>query len=594
MVPISIPAKYTWVERQAQTRPRLDEICKVAAVTPVVDRLLHNRANCILDYQAGYVGIASTDNIDFYKTGIDCISEHVKAKKPVLVYGDSDTDGCAATAVMVRTLEACKLSEIRHVIPNRLSDGYGVSVDLVHETLKNETASDWLIVTVDCGTNDTEAINTLVAEGYKVVVTDHHLPEDDQKVLPDTVIVNPKLSMPEDNDEYEMSGCYVAAKVALNVLRCFSSGNSIPFYVDYAHQLVALTILSDQILINDTARREYYAARIGMKEDLSQCHIGLQYLFALCRAYDGQPIDTQFLNFYIIPKLNSAGRMGIPEVAYNLLAMYPEHGIAGDELDKWIADTKTKAYTYASDLLALNNERKNIENAVLLEAIEQIQQDPINQHDGIVVFDPKWHLGVVGIVAARLADMYGTPVIVLTSVDGTVKGSGRAPEEYDLHSILEKCKDTLTGFGGHRGAAGVTMTTEQVQNFVVAFQKEVRACKIEKPELLIDATIKVKDMYDMRNHMALDIFEPYGRGNLPVMYKLEKLRVNSLWKARGSQFFLLEDPENGNTLTVSQFRGDVRCDLNGHIVNVIICPNPLYFTGLATLEYRLVDMEVVQ
>ena len=577
--------RYNWVQREASTSSRTESIIKSTSPTRVVEQLLRTRDYAILDPVVGDFGITSSHNRDKYKKGIDRIIEQIKAKKPILVYGDSDVDGVSATAVMVRTLEAIVGEEVKHVIPSRLTDGYGVTVPLVEKTLEGEDPSSWLIVTVDCGTNDTEAINTLVDKGYNFVVTDHHLPSDPNAPLPNCIVVNPKLLVDEKDDEYELSGCYVAAKVALSVMEELAP-TKFDHYANVAHVLVSLTTMSDCILINDTARREFLAARYN-----TDIHPGLRILFRECRATDGQPIGTQFLNFYVNPKLNSAGRMGIPEIAYKLLAMYPPEN--GDEVSDWYSYNGAEVYGLVANLMGMNNERKKIEEGVMGEALEMVHSDPDTHHTAVVVCKDSWHLGVCGIAAARMVELLGVPVLTIAgSEDGILKGSGRAPDEYDLHGIMERCKEHLTQFGGHRGAVGFSLRPDQLVDFSNKFREETAKSERVKPELLYDATVKIKEMYDIRNLLAVDTFEPYGRGNLPVHFRIDNVRVVGMNKSRGSQFLFLEDPEDGATLSVALFRGNISHELEGHYVSVVICVNPLYFTGLASLEYKLIDMEV--
>src|SRR4051795_3983932 len=359
----------------------------------------------------------------------------IAAGRRVCVHGDYDVDGISATALAVLLLRELGADVDWH-LPSRFEEGYGVSRQTLGR-LADEGCG--LLLTVDCGITAVEEVAEAKARGLEVIVTDHHRPAD---TLPDCPIV---ATRPSEYPFPELCGTGVVYKLGKAL---FGVDSEVPKrHLD----LVALATIADVVPLVDENRA---LASAGLRALARTAKPGLR---ALMRAAGVDPatVDAGACGFRLGPRINAAGRLGHPRAALELL----------------LTDDADEARRLANTLEDLNRERQAVEARIFREAAAQVEEWPEDKRGrrAYVVAGENWHEGVIGIVASRLVERFGRPVVLIAGTDGDWKGSGRSIPSFDLHGGLRACSQFLGRWGGHRAAAGLSITPENVEPFAEAF-----------------------------------------------------------------------------------------------------------------------------
>ncbi|HTZ18151.1 MAG TPA: single-stranded-DNA-specific exonuclease RecJ, partial [Dissulfurispiraceae bacterium] len=409
------------------------------------------------------------------------IREAANRGERVLVHGDYDADGITATAIMTEALRRHGI-DAQFYIPNRVH-GYGLG----HEGIKSaRDCAASLIVTVDCGITSFAATAEAVSLGIDVIVTDHHEPATHNAIsdgpgtilLPSAVaIVNPKLAAsPSGNEEMpaaELSGAGVALKLAQALL-----GNDIENVRDL-FDLAALGTAADIVPVTGDNR-------IILKEGLSLIQsgerAGIRALKEIASVKAGA-LRTSTLHYMLVPRINAAGRISDATDVVNLL----------------LTDSSGEAARLAEWVDGLNQQRQEIGESVYSAAMEMVQALGYRENgdSAIVVAGHGWHRGVLGIAAARIAEAFYRPAFVLSIEDGTAKGSARSIPPFDIHEGLRRCSGILKRFGGHKQAAGLSLSAADIEVFREQISGIVRESVQEDdlvPVLRIDAQLNLSDV----------------------------------------------------------------------------------------------------
>ena len=396
----------TWVDR-----PVANEQIRMS--TALITDICRRR-----DYINGINTIFNIDDTspqynEHYTTVANMVLTAINNQTPIIIAGDYDVDGMTATSVLYRCITAIRNSNVTWWIPSR-DDGYGINAEKIMEVAQNNKFQSGLVITVDNGIAAAEEIAKLPPV-FKVIVTDHHLA--DGKELPKCeYILDPKVFAKEEDDEYMISGCFVAAKLGLALLKLVQYKDY--DLITYCEVLTGLSILSDMIPMNNTVRNIMSLALIGFN---TIEHPGLRSLMTLSGFRYGSDVTTNFLAFILIPKLNAAGRMNRVDLGMKLLLDTEDTSEGGKD-----------SLLLANELINCNRSRKTLEDIMVKEAFTLVDiiyhRDDDKLPPAIVVHKSDWSSGIVGIVAARLADLFKVPVICLTGKD-TIHGSGRANKQ---------------------------------------------------------------------------------------------------------------------------------------------------------------------
>ena len=379
----------------------------------------------------------------------------------IAVCGDYDVDGMTGTSLLVRFLRLAakppstpdEEGQVTWSIPDRQQDGYGLSIRAI-EALAEDGVT--VAVTVDNGVTAVEPIRRAVELGMDVIITDHHLPGDE--VPPALAIVNPRLGAEgplEGAGAHDLCGCGLAFQLAWAVAdRLRGRGMDamkLKSFLRDAIGLVALATVCDVVPLRGQNRLLVAA---GLSSLRRSPHPGIQALLEVCEL-GRLPLTTEDVGFKIGPRLNAAGRLGTPEVVIELLT----------------TDDAARARDLAKSLDDANKERRRIERGVLDEA-EAVAKQLVEERDpsALVVWGEGWHMGVVGIVAARLVDKYARPAAVIAFDEGKGRGSCRSVAAVDVHQALEASCDHLGNWGGHAAAAGLDIDLDSAPAFREAFE----------------------------------------------------------------------------------------------------------------------------
>ena len=407
-------------------------------------------------------------------------------KERILVYGDYDVDGTTAVALVYKFLQQFS-SNIDYYIPDRNEDGYGISkrgVDYANSTGVK------LIIVLDCGIKAIEEIAYAKSLGIDFIVCDHHVPDEQ---LPCAVaILNPKL----EGSTYpypHLSGCGVGFKF----MQAFAMDNGIPADQLYPLlDLVAVSIASDLVPIMGENRILAYH---GIKQLNHSPSTGLKAIINVCGLNDKE-ININDIIFKIGPRINASGRVQQGKVAVDLL----------------IENNLKAALEMSHQINEMNEARKELDKSMTEEANRIVEGlESFDERRAIVIFNPDWHRGVIGIVASRLTEVYHRPAVVITCTGDMATGSARSVTGFDVYKAMESCRDLLDNFGGHTYAAGFSLKVENIEAFAKRFEDFVTDNILPEqtaPVIEIDAELEFQQI-TRRFFNDLKKFAPHGPEN---------------------------------------------------------------------------------
>ncbi len=401
------------------------------------------------------------------------------------MHGDYDVDGVTATAVLVRALRTLG-AEVDWYLPSRIDDGYGLAAATVARLAERGTD---LLVTVDCAITAVEEVAAARAAGLDVVVTDHHTPRADGR-LPEAPLVHPRVGGYPCAD---LCAAGVAYKLAGALLE--GAGED-PALADEDLDLVALATVADVVPLVGENRR---LVREGLRALAGTRKPGLRALMEVARVDPGT-VDATAIGFRLAPRINAAGRLHRADAGLELL----------------LTEDPARARAIATELDAVNAERRDVETRIMFAAEAQVaEQGPAPAY---VLADEGWHPGVIGIVAARIAERHHRPAVLIALEGAEGTGSGRSIPAFDLLGGLTAAGRHLERYGGHRAAAGLTIAREHVDAFRESFA--AHAAEVLEPDDLVpkvrvDAVVS-GDVLTLELAEELERLAPFGQANPPV------------------------------------------------------------------------------
>jgi single-stranded-DNA-specific exonuclease len=421
---------------------------------------------------------------------VERIDEALAKNQKILIYGDYDVDGTTAVAT-VYDFFSKRFKEIEYYIPDRYTEGYGISFMAIDWASNNGYS---LIIALDCGIKANDKVKYANKKGVEFIICDHHLPGDE---LPDAVaILNPKQA----DCPYpfkELSGC----GIGLKLVQAYCIKHEIDFKeVEEYMDLSAISVASDLVPIMDENRVLAYQ---GLKKLKTNPNRGIK---ALLENYAPRPeYSVNDIVFFIGPRINAAGRIAD----------------AKDSVRLMISDKDKDSQQIAEMINHHNNERRNFDSSITEEAFNMILGDKdFHNRKSTVLFHSEWHKGVIGIVASRLIEKYYRPTIVLTESNGMAAGSARSVEGFDLYHAIEECADLLEQYGGHTHAAGLTLRVENVPKFIEKFEsivvKNIETRSLT-PEIEYDTEIPFRAITP-KFFSVLKQFAPFGPGNMSPIF----------------------------------------------------------------------------
>ncbi len=490
----------------------------------------------------------------------------------VVVYGDYDVDGTTATSIIYTFLKSFGL-DVHYYIPHRFKEGYGINPDGIKYAAKIEAD---LIVSVDCGITAVKEAAYIKELGMDLIICDHHNCGDE---IPDAVaVLDPKR--PDCNYPFDgLSGAGVGFKLIQGAIKKLGLSETLAYqYLD----LVAISIASDIVPIIDENR-------ILMREGLilinTNPRMGIKALLKLIKVKPGT-VTTSSIVFSIGPRINAAGRMGDATAAVELM----------------IAENETSAERSAKELESINVRRRTTDTRTTEEAMAMLENDyKMDEISSMVLHHPEWHLGVIGIVASRLVDAHYRPAIMLSTVEGKIKGSARSIKGFNIYEALKQCDDLLEQFGGHEFAAGLTMNESNLEEFRKRIDKIAFNDLSEndfKPELTIDDNLDLNSV-DNKFWKLLTQFEPFGPGNHRPVFVSKNICIEGVPTIVGNGHLKMRIRQNNSAVfdaigfNMHEFIPQLRnCDKDKIDVAYVLEEN--HWNGKRTIQMRLKDIHIQQ
>ncbi|EFR44581.1 single-stranded-DNA-specific exonuclease RecJ [Streptococcus pseudoporcinus] len=558
-----IKAKYQWEIQEEKPDSGFFQLAKKEGLSPESAQILYERGIQTPEQVGAFLHADLSQLHDPYllndmEKAVTRIRLAIEKGETILVYGDYDADGMTSASIMKETLEMMG-AEVRVYLPNRFTDGYGPNLSVYKYFIQQEAIS--LIITVDNGVSGHEAIAFAQAQGVDVIVTDHH-------GLPDTLPEAFAIIHPEHPDaDYPfkyLAGCGVAFKLATALLEGVPAE-----FLD----LVAIGTVADMVSLQGENR---ILVKNGLSILRQTERLGLQELMALADV-DLDQFNEDVIGFKIAPQLNALGRLDDPNPAIDLLTGFDEE----------------EALAIAELVNLKNEERKTLVQTIYDEALQMVDLSKPVQ----VLAKEGWHPGVLGIVAGRIMEEISQTVIVLNCEDGYAKGSARSIDAINIFEALNAKRELMTAFGGHAGAAGMTLPVDNLDALSQALSEFIEENQIDcnqKNSLTVDAILDLE-------HLSIDLLRslqsigPFGMGNPKPVFLVKDFQLGQA-RTLGS---------HNAHLKLRLQKGPVATDLlafnQGHLLQdfqqargleLLVTLSVNSWNGKTTLQLILVDARV--
>ena len=473
-----------------------DALAQQLRIAPVIAKLLIARglgdpvrARAFLS--AGLESLHSPHALLDMDVALERLQRAIRDGEKIRIHGDYDVDGTTSTAILKTAIELAGGQATFH-IPHRLKEGYGISLQAVDASAQDGVT---LMISVDTGIRAAAVVARAAELGLDVIITDHHLPD---AAIPNAVaVINPNrpgCGYPNK----DLCGVGVAYKLAEALLSSLGWPEAkLRRVLDSFLKMVAIGTVADVVSLTGENRILVKHGLAALRDLRSP---GLRELFAVAGMEPGAYPTARNIGFQIGPRINAAGRMAS----------------ATDAVELFLTKDVMRAQAIAAQLNEHNTARRAEEDAVRDAILEQCLQTPVGADSFALVFSGEgWHRGVLGIVASRLVDRFHRPVFVLSEENGTASGSGRSIAGFHLLDALDSMPELFAKYGGHKHAAGLTLSADAVAEFRERLNRHASGCLTQddlRPALEIDALATLPELNDDL-YRGLEALEPFGHGN---------------------------------------------------------------------------------
>ena len=547
-------------------------------LSPIVSRILMSREIVTVDTARRFLSPSLRDLHNPFlmqdmKKAADRLIRAIYQQEKIVIYGDYDADGITSVVVLLHFIRQI-YKDVTHYIPDRIAEGYGLHREAV-ERLRQEKGMG-LIVTVDCGISDHEAIAYARKIGIDTIVLDHHELSD---TLPDAVaVVNPNRK-----DCHFPFKSLAAVGIVFNFLIALRSSlrregfwknDHYPNLREYL-DLVALGTIGDIAPLVDENR---IFAKVGLDLMTEDRRIGISALKAVA-GLEHQVIDSGKASFCLIPRINAAGRIASPQVAVELLMA--ENQVQADEL--------------AKKLDGFNRKRQIMEKAIFNDLLQRVGDQFDSGKIGPLVFaSPDWHPGVIGIVASRMVDRFGRPAILISLKDGIGKGSGRSVADFNIYQGLKRCESLLLSYGGHRYAAGISIREEDIEKFS-ALLKEVVYEHSPETDFTVCTTIDAQcSLTDITNDLLSQFAQlaPFGSRNPEPVLCVRNVIVASPSIVGNNHLKMRVSSDGVSRNSIWFSNGQYLNELSKAILDIVFTPQINVWNGSSDIQLKMKDVAV--
>lgn len=505
------------------------------------------------------------------------IAKAIDKGENILIYGDFDADGVTSTALLLRTLTFLS-AKVDYFIPDRENEGHGLNSKALVKLMAVKKPK--VLITVDCGVSDVEQVEFLNSFKIDVIITDHH--EAPEKLPPAVAVINPKaqnaldekLKTAQIEHLTSLAGVGVAFKLAQALLEHYQQLEFIYDILPY----VAVGTVSDVVPL--IGENRYFVAK-GLQLISSGRHYGLKRLLEIAGYVLEQGITSEQIAFGVAPRINASGRLDTVEDALKVL----------------ISDNKQEIEMSIVSLNNFNKVRQELCENIFLEAEEMLKTQG-NTDNAIILFNPKWHIGIIGIVASKLVEKYYKPTFLMTYSEETkqVRCSARGISELNIYDIISANSELFDGFGGHAMAGGLSFDVEKVSFETVKKSlnktiNEMLGEQVLKPSLNVDFELKSGEI-DGNLIADIERLQPFGAANpnpVFLMKNLTLLQKKLMGSNRNHLKLLVEDLKHNTYDCIWWSKGDISL-VPGDKLDIAFCPQINTYNGATTIQLILQDV----
>ncbi len=535
-----------------------------AGISEFAAKLLLNRSILTREQADEFFNNEEISN-PFNMAGMDkaaeLISSAIEEGEKITVYGDYDCDGVTATVILYGYLEAIG-AEADWYIPSR-EEGYGLNADAIDRLAKNGTR---LIITVDNGISAVEEAKRIYDQGMRLIITDHHqIPE---KLPMADAIINPHLS----NDLSpckELAGCGVALKLVMALEEDIDS------VAENWLDLAAIGTIGDIVPLAGENR-------VIVKKGLENLSVtengGLKALLMQCGIGEETEISSTTAAFALCPRINAAGRFSHAKEAAEL----------------FLCDNPKMYRKMAENLSELNMRRQDEEKKILSEIDEIMRNNPMMLKQRVLVISGKgWSHGVIGIVASKILNRYGKPVLIITDEGELSRGSGRSVDGFSLFKMLTEISEYTVKFGGHTKAAGFTLETSKIAEFTRSVYSYAKKYYTHMPldGLTAEMTVTGAEL-TIDNIKSLDYFSPFGEGNPLPLFHIQNALIKSTRSLKDGKYIAINAVIDGFEYKVLNFHSTY-ADFPfaaGEKVDMLVNADINEYNGRQSVTLKLTDI----
>lgn len=508
---------------------------------------------------------------------VDRLTKAIDKQENILVYGDFDADGVTSTALLIRTFKELG-AKVDYFIPDREKDGHGLNVKALVKLMASKKPK--VIVTCDCASSDVEQVQFINSFKIDVIITDHH---EAPEVLPQALaIINPKapnaldekLTAKEIEHLASLAGVGVAFKLAQALLEHYKKTE---FVYDILPYVTVGTVADVVPLIGEN---RYFVAK-GLQLISSGKHYGLKKLLESAGYVLDNGITSEQIAFGVAPRINASGRLDTVEDALKVL----------------ISDNKQEIEMSIMSLNNFNKIRQELCESILLEAEDMLLNEG-NDDNAIILFNPKWHIGIIGIVASKLVEKYYKPAFLMTFSEETkqIRCSSRSIEGVNIYDVLSANDELFDGFGGHAMAGGLSfdaqkVTFEEVKKALNSTIDEILDGKKLSPILKVDLQLEPSEV-DGNLISDIERLQPFGAANpnpIFVLNNLTLLQKKLMGSNKNHLKLVVEDTQHNTYDCIWWSRGDISLT-SGDRLDIAFCPQINTFNGSTTIQLILQDV----
>ena len=554
-------------------------------ISPLMAQVLAARGLNTVDRAAGFLDAKLTDLHDpellpGVSPAADRVLDAIANNRRITIYGDYDVDGVTATSLLWHCLRLTG-AQVDYYIPSRIEEGYGLNIEAIERLHADDP--ERLVITVDCGIASVVEAARAKELGLELIVTDHHHFGEE---LPATAVsVHPRL--PGTTYPFgDLCGAGVAFKLAWAVCKRLGDGKkTTPAMREFLKSAVGLAAIGTVADVVPLLEENRILVHYGLHNLVERGSEGLKALMQVAGLTERKVLSAEDIGFALAPRINAAGRLGQARLAVELLT----------------TDNRERAVALADYLDQLNKSRRTVERRIFRQAKELVAEHPEwDSQPALVLAHADWHVGVIGIVANRVAEHFQKPAVMISLETGGPcgRGSGRSFAGFDLHAGLTACAKHLTSFGGHQAAAGLKIAEGAIPAFreqLCAYAEQNHTVEPSDLELRVDAEVRLADV----THRAVKELErlgPFGRDNPRPVFAATRIELAEPPRTmgEGDRHLSLRVRQYGRTLRAIAFgRGEWAAKIaeSPGSIAISFAASINHFRGRENVELQLHDWQ---